>query len=188
MKALVKLYPLLIIIIFIASCYLSTKISVPLLKTWHTIAIDKSNYPKYSARVVVVDSDDIDEVFIENLDKYKDEHPNYSFLIPKEREEYFRNKINEKVNTRNRESSTQLRVEQIGENKQLIEYEMDGDKRSYLTKYEATEKEIVPLTFVLFDIILGCEFFFIGIMVGAICCGIFKFIFNKYIKSKAVEA
>jgi hypothetical protein len=175
------------VVIFIASCHLSTKVSIPLLKTWHTIAINKSTYPKGWAKIVAVDSDDIDELYLENLDKYKEEHPNYSFLIPKEREEYFRTKINEKVKARNRENSTQLRVEQLNENKQLIEYEMNGDRRSYLTKYEATEKEVVPLTVAEYDIKLACEFFFIGILVGAISCGIFKFIFNKYIRPKAVE-
>jgi hypothetical protein len=188
MKVLVKLYPLLIVAVFIASCFLSTKISVPLLNIRHTIAIDKTNYPKYSARVVVIDSDDIDEVMLEKLDEYKKEHPNYSFLIPKEREEYFRNKINEKVNKNNWESTTRLRVEHITENKQLIEYEMDGDRRSYLTKYEATDKDIIPLSFALFDMGFGCELLIIGIVSGFLCCSVFKFIFNKYIKPKAVEA
>jgi hypothetical protein len=185
MKILVKLYPLLIILVFIASCLISSKLSVTTVIELFTYPLSEHSLDIYDARVLVIQSDDIEEVFLYKLDEYKQTHSDYSFLIPKDKIEFFTAKIDENVTKKNWESRARLKVEQIEENKQLIEYTMDRDRRSYITKYEAADIEVFPISITVFDIKSAFLLLPIGIFSGIICCCIFKYFFKRYIKTNA---
>lgn len=187
MKTIVKLYPLLITVIFVGSCFLSSKLSLPYLTELQTVSITESSSlsDKQTARILVVNSDDINEVYFDKLDEYKKEHPNYSFLIPLERENYFKDKIRENVSQKINTNHASFKASQITENKQFIEYSMDGSRRSYDTKYIASEKNISLITVTTIDSKTAFGMFLIGIVTAIICSLVFVFLFKKYIKPKA---
>jgi hypothetical protein len=188
MKVLVKLYPLLIIVVFIASCFLSGKIAFPIIENNRTYSVNNSPYPASWMKIVVFTENNAEEVSSDDLEVYKKEHSDYSFLLKKDKEDFYKAKLLESVRANNYQNTPKLIVEQIDDKTQLIEFRSLGDDSDHFTKYRATDKEVQILSFTRIDRGAACEVFIISIFSGLICCGIFKFIFNRYIKPKAVEA
>lgn len=112
----------------------------------------------------------VQTIQFEELEEFKKLNPEYSFLVPKDKENYY----NEKLLSKYKNLSFQFEVEQITENKQRIKLIFDGVMSSGTDIYEATNKEVFPKPSA---VILSS----ISLLGGAIACLIFFFIYRKYL-------
>lgn len=104
---------------------------------------DVSNTKPEYFPVVVVTPNKSELVFVEELEKYKQSNPNYTFLIS---DENLVNQQLEKAQSERRGKGTpRISVIPISEGKQLIEVKIGGDGL-FDAKYEAADKEFKPLT------------------------------------------
>jgi hypothetical protein len=188
MKILVKLYPLLIIVVFIFSCAFSAKLSNSFLDRLSATTIEESQYPKYWMRIIAFSSG---KLFITNLDELKEfkrTHTDYSFLLPNQDNSTFNKILVETVQKENYKNYPNVSVTQISENEQEIYFEIVGSKSSGATKYQVNDKSITPISYTESNLVTAFIDVIFGIIGGVLGIFIFKAIFNKYIKPKAVEA
>jgi hypothetical protein len=103
-----------------------------------------SNFP-----IVVVTGESAQIVYGEGLERFKQEHPDYSFLVPAETYEFFRKQI--RSNTRARSSADSqmwdasfTREELDSTRQKFVVYATWDDDRENVGEYEATDKELFP--------------------------------------------
>jgi hypothetical protein len=188
MKVLVKLYPLLIIVVFIFSCAFSAKMSNSFLDRLSATTIEESQYPKSWMRIIAFSSGKLYITDLDHLEEFKRTHTDYSFLLPNQDDENFSKMLIETVQKDNYRLSPNVSVRQISENEQEIYFEIVGNKSSGATKYIANSKSITPLSYTESNFVGTFIAFCFGIIGGIVGIFIFRAIFNKYIKPKAVEA
>jgi hypothetical protein len=188
MKVLVKLYPLLIIVVFIFSCAFSAKLSNSFLDRLSETTIEESKYPKSWMRIIAFSSGKLFITDLDELEEFKRAHTDYSFLLPNKDDDNFNKMLVETVQKDNYKNYPNVSVTQISENEQEIYFEIVGSKSSGATKYIANNKLITPLSYTESNFVGTFIAFCFGIIGGIIAIFIFRAIFNKYIKPKAVEA
>ncbi|MEK7722958.1 MAG: hypothetical protein AAB336_01290 [Acidobacteriota bacterium] len=112
---------------------------------------------------------------MEDLEKYKQNNPSFSFLIPNGKVELINAQLIEDQKRRGGKGIPKVVTETIADGKQLIEFEIMGDG-FFLSKYEARDKEIKPLMFKLSGV--GFVFFPCGItfLVGFVGYFLLRFI------------
>jgi hypothetical protein len=114
----------------------------------HEVTTISSNFP-----IVVVTEDKAQIVYGEELEKFKRQHSDYSFLVPVDKYELFQEQI--KSNTRAQlnldRSRSELpwdanfRMEAIASDRQkFVVYATWDDDRENTGEYEATDKELFP--------------------------------------------
>lgn len=185
MKILLKFYPAILIIIFILSCNFSAKLSNPLINSYYTYPINESPYPKSFMQIAAFSSEKAYLTDLESIEEFKAAHSNASFFLPRDKEDFFKEKFSEAVKNDNEKNSSNIIVEQITEDKQRIEVHIVGSKSSGITKYEATDREIFPLTYA--ELNLGSAFYLVltSLICGGLGCVIFNYFFKKFINAKA---
>ena len=104
---------------------------------------DVSNTKPEYFPVVVVTPKKSELVFVTELEEYKKNNPNYTFLISDEKLVNQQLEIAQK--DRRGKGTPQISVKPINKDKQLIEVRIGGDGL-FTAKYEATDKEFKPLT------------------------------------------
>jgi hypothetical protein len=188
MKVLVKLYPLLIIVVFIFSCVLSGRLTNSFVDNYSTTTIEESQYPKYWMKIIAFSSGKLFVTDLDGLEEFKRTHTDYSFLIPNQDDSAFNKILVETVQKDNYKNYPNVSVKKINENEQEIEFTIVGSKSSGSTKYIARSKSITPISYTESNLVSAFIAVTFGIIGGLLGIIIFKAIFNKYIKPKAVEA
>ena len=87
-------------------------------------------------------------ILLEDLDKYRNRYPDYSFLVPDEKAELINRQLQSDQQERRGKGVPKITATKIAEGKQLVEVEIIGDGL-WDSKYEATDKDITPLKFTL---------------------------------------
>jgi hypothetical protein len=111
--------------------------------------------------LVVSENDKAKMIDFKDLEDYKKEHPNFTFLIPNEKIADFERQINEKLY----DEGAEIDVKQISETSQILDIYVlrDGFEGS---RYIATDKEFTPQMYKLASpgfVFLPCgTTFFIG--------------------------
>jgi hypothetical protein len=187
MKVLVKLYPLLIIVVFIFSCAFSANLSNSFLDRLSERTIEESQYPKSWMRIIAFSAGKLFITNLDELEEFKRTHSDYSFLLPNQDDENFNKMLVETVQKDNYKNYPNVSVTQISENEQEIYFEIVGNKSSGATKYIANNKSITPLSYTESNLVTAFIDVTFGVIGGVLGIFIFKFIFNKYIKIKTVE-
>ncbi len=185
MKILEKLYPLLIIVVFIFSCVFSTRLTNTFVDRYSTTPIEESQYPKFWMQIIAFSSG---KLFITNLDElgeFKRTHIDYSFLIPNQDDENFNKMLVETVQKKNYKNYPNVSVKQISENEQEIYFEIVGSKSSGATKYRVNSKLITPISYTESNLVTAFIAVSFGIIGGIVGIFIFRAIFKKYIKTNA---
>lgn len=110
----------------------------------HEVTTIPGNFP-----IVVVTGDKAQIVYGDELEKFKQQHSDYSFLVPAEKYELFREQI--KSNTRARQNpnsnvwDANFRTEAVALDRQkFVVYATWDDDRENTGEYEATDKELFP--------------------------------------------
>ena len=110
----------------------------------YEVSTISNNFP-----IVVVTGDKAQIVYGEELEKFKQEHSNFSFLVPAEKYEVFREQI--KTNTRVRQNpnsniwDANFTMEATASNRQkFVVFATWDDDRENTGEYEATDKELLP--------------------------------------------
>ena len=109
---------------------------------------DVSNIKSDYFPVVVITPNKSELVLTKNLEKYKKDNPNFSFLIPSGKEDLINEQLNDGQIRRHGKGTSQISAKTIAEGKQLVEFEIIGDGL-FLSRYEATDKDVKPLMFKL---------------------------------------
>ena len=190
MKELIKLLtPFLLIGVFIVSCVGTDKILHGLFYESSFVAINESNIKStevitVNAVLVFTPPDNVEAVNYYLLEPYLMDHKEYSFLMPKDEFKEYEAKLVESVQKHNWENYPVLKVEQISPDRQAIELRVNGDKRNYVTRYEATDKNIYLTSFKKEDLGSECHYMLIGILVGVMCIYLVKFLLKKFVNSQ----
>lgn len=98
--------------------------------------------------VVVITPEKSEVVWLDNLEQYKQDNQDYSFLVPEGKKNLINEQLQEDQMRRRGKGSPRIIARNITESKQLIEFEIIGDGL-FPSRYEATDKDIKPLTFTL---------------------------------------
>ena len=128
---------------------------------------DVSNTTPESFPVVVVTQNKSELVFINKLEKYKQENPNYTFLISNE--DLVNRQLQDDQKRRGGRGTPKITVKPISEGRQLIEFEIVGDKVLNV-KYEAADKDFKPLAWT----VIG-PLFSVLVCGAALLCGFVGF-------------
>ncbi len=107
---------------------------------------DFSNTKPEYFPVVVVTPNKSELILTKDLEKYERDNPNYSFLIPNGKEDLISEQLNADQIRRNGKGTPRISAKTLAEGKQKIDFEIVGDGL-FLSRYEATEKEVKPLIF-----------------------------------------
>jgi len=99
--------------------------------------------------IVVVTGDKAQIVYGEELEKFKQEHSEFSFLVPAEKYELFREQIKSKTRARQNPDSeiweANFTMETIASDRQkFVVFATWDDDRQNTGEYEATDKELFP--------------------------------------------
>lgn len=105
--------------------------------------INSTYYP-----IVAITSDKSKVIMVNEIESIKKEFPNVTFLIPKDKADLIDKQLQIDQKERGGKGIPKIKATDIEEGKQLIEFEIIGDG-FYLSRYEATEKTVKPLTFKL---------------------------------------
>ena len=109
---------------------------------------DVSNTNPTYFPVIVFTPEKSEAVLLDKLEQYKQNNQNYSFLVPDGKEDLINKQLREDQMRRHGKGTPRVTAKNIAEGKQLIEFEIVGDGL-FLSRYEATDKDIKPLTFTL---------------------------------------
>jgi hypothetical protein len=106
---------------------------------------DISNVKVTEFPVVVIAPEKSEIILLDSLETYKRNNPTYSFLVPSGKEELINQQLEKSQRERGAKGKPQVRAKPVSEGKQSIELEIFGDG-FFLARYEATEREVKPLT------------------------------------------
>ena len=125
---------------------------------------DYSNVEPNEFPVVLMTPGRSQIIILDSLKTYQQKDPVYSFLVPDGKEELINRQLKESQKERGAKGIPEIRVTRLGDGRQQIELEISTDG-FFLARYEATDKEVRPLTFKssgpLFPIFpCGATFFF----------------------------
>ncbi len=109
-------------------------------------AEDLSGREPHEFPAVVITPDNADLILYSGTESVEAEYKEFSFLVPAERLALINEELRWSQAKRGATGDAELRVSQISEDRQLIELEILGDDGIFESSYEASEKEIRPLT------------------------------------------
>ena len=98
--------------------------------------------------IVAITSDKSKVIMFNEIESVKKEFPNVTFLVPKDKADLIDKQLQIDQQERRGKGIPRIKATDIGDGKQLVEFEIIGDG-FYLSRYEATEKTVKPLTFKL---------------------------------------
>lgn len=123
-------------------------------------------------------SEDIVKTFKSgSLEKFKQENPQYSFLVPKGEENYFIKQLK----ARNNGIVFEIVVEEINKERQRIRYSEDYGRTMDVYNYEATADQVFPVSTTFVNWRYTPIKFLFGSIGGAMLCLIFFIIYRKYL-------
>jgi hypothetical protein len=120
--------------------------------------------------IVAITSDKSKVIMFDEIDSIKKEFPNFTFLVPNDKADLIDKQLQADQKERGGKGIPRIKATEIGEGKQLVEFEIMGDGL-YVSRYEAAEKTVKPLTFKLAGpgfIFLPCGTTFIVGFIGFI--------------------
>ncbi|MBT7952984.1 MAG: hypothetical protein HN764_15255 [Gammaproteobacteria bacterium] len=123
---------------FPVSCTLGTAVSLPIIQHMDARDITKGRTPHYDFSVLAIAQDNNNEIVrlrLDNLQSYRDTHPDTSFLMTD----------NTGVIELNEYTSISYTVIEQSGSKQIIEATLTDDDGHVLSRYEVRGNEIVPL-------------------------------------------
>lgn len=96
--------------------------------------------------IVAITSDKSKVIMFDEIESFKKDFPNITFLVPKDKADVIDQQLQIDQKERGGKGIPRIKATDLGEGKQLIEFEIMGDG-FYLSRYEATDKTVKPLTF-----------------------------------------
>lgn len=134
-------------------------------------AISFVNEPVSYYEVLVFTPNGVQVIELTELEEFKRQNSDYSFLVPKDTKTSFKKNI----------EIFSFEVEQISGNKQSIWLKRDDGITSNIFTYEATDKQVFPKAYAYFnmrDVLFMSVPASIG---GAIACFIFFIFYKRYL-------
>lgn len=160
---------------FCAGFVIVFKMVSPYIERKNTKSVEKNPPPYFD--VLAFSNNEVRIVSFGEIEEFKRENPGYSFLVPKGKEDFF----NEFLNDNSGFMDYSFEVRQISENTQLIRLSGDSAARSGVHVYEATAKEVFPKTVMYQN--MRDTFFksFPSAVGGLLTCLIFFLFYRKYL-------
>jgi hypothetical protein len=164
---------LIFIVIFCAGFIGTAKLTIFFLVKRNTQTVE--NNPSRYFWILVFTGSRVETIPFSELEKFKQQNPNYSFLVPKDKQDYY----NEILDRKYEKPSLRFRVEQLSDEKQLISLYSSGSMSDGTDIYEATDKEIFPKTSSEFNMIDALITFALSLIGGTIFCLVFCLFYKK---------
>jgi len=181
MKRFPKLASLLLLALcFCAGFTIVFRLMTPYIEKWNTKSVEQNPDPGYE--IVAFTNNNVQIVKLSELEQFRRQNPDYSFLAPKDREAYVTDRLNAHHRNEHDDEATifDLKAVQISDDRQLISVSSD-DLRSVVTnKYEATDKEVFPKTSMFLNWRYTPLKLAVSSLGGALGCLVFFFIYRKY--------
>lgn len=174
----INLYALIPIFVFIFSCGLSARISSPMLESFFEVPIAESDL--HYAKVVAISTNNVYATPLDEIESFKSQHEEFSFLIPTAEESKITRKLNQTVErTTSQKNTIHLKITDISETEQIIEYTVERSKSSTTFKYRASKSVILPVSIKHLNLIWAFWGGFFGLIGGIIGLAIFRIVFRK---------
>lgn len=106
---------------------------------------DVSNSYVEDFPVVITTSEGSEVILRSSLETYRTDHPDYSFLVPDGKRDLINQHLRASQRDKRAKGTPVVRVEQLADGKQLIELEVYTEGL-FVSRYEASDKEVGPLT------------------------------------------
>jgi len=169
----ILLVVLVFIILFCAGFIGTSKLTIFYLERINMYSVKNNTDPYFW--MMVFTENKVTTIHFSELEEFKKENPNYSFLVPKGKESYY----NDLLPSEYKKPSFNFEVEQLSEEKQLIKLNTAGSLSVGTNTYVAIDKEIFPKTYSGFNFIDTFLLFVVSSVGGAIICFIFFFIHKR---------
>jgi hypothetical protein len=115
----------------------------------------------------------VDIIWYDQLDDFKREHPDYSFLVPRGQEDSMNEKLlasyRRKVPTA--DAFPKFEVEELAPGRQSLELGLYGDGETVVW-YEVTDKEISPKYYKMYGPLFPVFPLFWSLMISPVLCGL----------------
>ena len=158
--------PFILVGVFLVTCFVAGKIFHPFWAESRFIPIDNSN--ANWVNILVFTPDNAQIIQYGNLTEYLKEHRDYSFVVPAEKLEFYDAKLFENFQKSNLKSQISLNIVRFSNNRQSIELRIDGSRRNFVTRYEATDKEIFLKSFLTESLFTELPFFLIVLIISVL--------------------
>ena len=147
-----------------------------------TESVENTRPPDYE--VLALTKNDVQIVTLKNLEEFKRQNPDFSFLISKGTEYDITTRIFDKMRNKSEQDKGPpiftVEAEQISEGRQLITLSSDDTRSRTTNTYEATQQEVFPKT-TMWTNFRYTPFKMLGSFIaGTAACLIFFFIYGKY--------
>ena len=132
-----RILPLVFIVAFVASCPITWQFASDRFLT-NIEGPTPDWFP-----VLAVTGEDIVVVSFSEIQNFSRTNPDYSFLIPQGKEDFYNQKLAERSRSKRIASLPIFTVEQISAEEQLINLSLYGDDRDTFVWYDAWDKQVV---------------------------------------------
>jgi hypothetical protein len=139
----------------------------------NTQSFENNTDPNYG--ILAFKRNDVQILTLGELEDFKRQNPEYSFLVPKSKENYFA----QMLQNGNQGMIYEIEVEQISDGRQLLTISSDNTRSIVKNTYEATDKEVFPKTSMWINFRHTPLKLLASSACGAIICLIFFFIYKK---------
>jgi hypothetical protein len=135
---------LLLVLGFIAFTILTFEASWKYFESRREVKASEANAKFFPIVAILPERAEI--ITIESLPDFKAKNPNYSFLVPNEKESLINEQLEKFQTEQYRKGIPHIKVEQISKDKQKIELEIQSDGFIF-SKYKASDKEVEPMSY-----------------------------------------
>ncbi|MEP6902734.1 MAG: hypothetical protein ABJA66_13365, partial [Actinomycetota bacterium] len=182
MKVILKLIVFFVFaFIFFSSCFGTARLTAKYLEEKNTRSVENNPSPYFW--IMAFKGNDVQTIHFEELEDFKKSNRDYSFLVPKDKSEYF----NQKFADNRSKPMFEFDVEQLSEDRQLIKLTSAGSTTSGKDWYEATNKEVFPKKSWVSGYGEVFPLLGIGFLGGTIPCLVFFFIYRRFIKPRLFQ-
>ncbi len=147
----------------------------PYIEKENTQSFENNPDPNYA--ILGFTNNEVHTLTLSKLEEFKLQNPEYSFLVPNGKENYFAKKLND----RNKGMLFEIEVDQISDVRQLISVSSDDIRSVVKNTYEATDKKVFPKSSMWLNFRYTPLKILVSSIGGAIVCLIFFFIYKKYL-------
>jgi hypothetical protein len=121
--------------------------------------------------IVVFTQDSAEVILFGDLTNYVSKHPDYTFLAPTSQESSLEKRLAESLQKKGEDIYPKIKVNHISLGRQSLEIKLSGDVET-VVQYEATSKEIYPISIKRIGPLLPLIVLFISILIGTVSCGL----------------
>lgn len=177
----------IIVIIFIVSfCggfVLAYKFLTAFIEKRSTQSVENNNS---DYEVLIFTPNQVDIVKLGDVENFKRQNPEFSFIVPRGKEEYINQKLNSEIKNKNEGLIFSLEVKQLTDNRQLIIFSSDDARSIVRNIYEASDNQVFPKTsmYVNFRYTIPK---LIGSAIGGIITCLFLFVIYKRMFAKDLK-